>query len=82
MLVKMLVHKDSLGIFHPSRIEVAHPKDGPWAGSLALDLDLWCSQSSRKNSLDHNKGGNANGQGNINASSIIDLTLACTLGIT
>ncbi len=31
MLVKMLVHKDSLGIFHSSRIETARRKDG-WTG--------------------------------------------------
>ncbi len=31
MLVKMLVHKDSLGMFHPSRIKTACRKDG-WTG--------------------------------------------------
>ncbi len=38
MLVKMLVHKDSLGIFHPSRIETARLKDG-WTG---VWLRPWC----------------------------------------
>ena len=38
MIVKMLVHEDSLGIFHPSRFEIARPKDG-WAG---LWLRPWC----------------------------------------
>ncbi len=31
MLVKMLVHNESLGIFHPSRIETARRKDGSLA---------------------------------------------------